>query len=289
MSFGILTLATQNDYLKAIGLVLSLRISNPDVKVAVACQKNVRSLLEPYFDYVVDQDPKFRGFEQKINLDKYSPFEETLFFDSDILVFRPVQPFIEQWGKGAYVACGSYVTEGKSVFGMDRCLLRNTLGKDKIVKVEGAGHGLFRKPECFEVFDKAREVTLNYQNYAGDIKYADEDAISIVMTMMDLSPTPHGEFFSRYCSAIPGTINMDVLKGECKFIANITGRIFQPCMMHFAANEAPLFYTKQLWRLFNHFKVPTNGLFKLGLRCFYIHNIKDPLHNNSVRLKRIFA
>jgi hypothetical protein len=287
MGFGILTLATQNDYLKAIGLALSLRISNPGVPVAVACPEDVRPYLERYFDYIVNQDPAFRGFEQKINLDRYTPFDETLFLDSDILVFRPVQPFIKEWGLGAYVACGSYVTEGVSVFGMDRGLLRKTLGKDKFVKVEGAGHGFFRKPSCHEVFEKAREVTKSYRDYVGDINYADEDVISIVMTMMGLAPVPHGDFFSRHLSALPGTMDMDVVNSRCRFTAVITGSPFEPCIMHFAANEAPLFYTRQLWRLFRHFNVPTRGLLGLGLRGFYIHNIKKPLRDQKIQLMRL--
>lgn len=287
MSFGILTLATNSDYLKAIGLALSLRVSNPGVQIAVACQPSVRTMLLPYFDYVVDQDLTFKGFEQKVNLDRYSPFDETLFFDSDILVFRPVRPFLEKWGAGEYVACGSYVTEGFSVFGMDRARLKSTLNKDKIVKVEGAGHGFFRKPACLKFFDKAREVTKNYKAYVGDIKYADEDAISITMTMMDLPPTPHLDFFSRHLSAKKGTLEMDATKGLCKFMAVNTSLYFEPCMMHFAANEAPIFYTRQLWKLFKHFGVPTRGLLKLGLRCFYKHEIKDKLHKIKVRYSRL--
>ena len=287
MNFGILTLATQKDYLKAIGLSLSLRISNPELKVAVACPKAVRPLVEEYFDYVVDQDPNFRGFEQKVNLDRYSPFEETLFFDSDILVFKPIRPYIEQWGTGAYVACGSFVIDGKSVFGMDRGEVRKALGKDKFVKIEGAGHGFFRKPACVEFFEKARYVTSRYRDYVGDIKYADEDAISIAMTMMDLSPVPYSDFFSRHLSALPGTMDMDVVNGKCRFIAANTGSPFEPCMMHFAANEAPIFYTRQLWSLFSHFGVPTKGLLGFGLRCYYQRNIKNPAHYHRIRLKRL--
>ncbi|OYV43651.1 MAG: hypothetical protein B7X10_06355, partial [Burkholderiales bacterium 21-58-4] len=56
-NFGVLTLATPNDHLKAIGLALSLRVSNPGVPTAVACSPAVGSLLEPYFDHVIAEDP----------------------------------------------------------------------------------------------------------------------------------------------------------------------------------------------------------------------------------------
>jgi len=88
MSFGILTLATAGDYRKAIGLALSVRVSNPGVPIAVACAPNMRGLLAPYFDHLSDKDPSLFGYVHKIHLDRYSPFEETFFFDSDVLLFR---------------------------------------------------------------------------------------------------------------------------------------------------------------------------------------------------------
>lgn len=80
MDFGALTLATPADYQKAIGLALSLRVSNPGVPVAVACSPKVRPLVAKYFDYTIDDDPTISGFMHKLHLDRYSPFKETFFF-----------------------------------------------------------------------------------------------------------------------------------------------------------------------------------------------------------------
>ena len=79
MSFGVLTLATAGDYRKAIGLALSVRVSNPGVPIAVACAPSMRGLLAPYFDHLIDKDPSLFGYVHKIHLDRYSPFEETFF------------------------------------------------------------------------------------------------------------------------------------------------------------------------------------------------------------------
>ena len=289
MNFGVLTLATQNDYLKAIGLSLSLRVSNPDIPTAVAFSGKIRDKLEPYFDHVIEQDASWVGFAQKVNLDKYSPFELTIFFDSDILVFRELWPFLETWGGYPYAVCGLYQTSGFSDFGLDRKAMLQRLNKDRFVVIDGAGHGLFRKPDCFEVFEKAREITLNFQEYVGNIRYADEDVIAIVMTAMDIPPVPYGDFFSRYLSAVPGTLDMDARIGRCKFIAADTGKLCEPCMMHFASNEAPIAYTMQLIKLFNHFGVPTDGLFRLGVEDFYDRHIKLPLHIQKSKFKGLFS
>ncbi len=289
MSFGILTSAIKSDYLKAIGLVLSLRVSNPGVPVAIVCPKNIRHLVEPYFSYVVDEDPNFKGFEHKINVDRYSPFDETLFLDSDILVFRDVKPFLATWGQVPYAACGHYVSDGFSSFSLDIKKILKLLGKDKFVKIEGVGHGLFRKPDCNSFFDKAREVTRNYRDYAGDAKYADEDAVSIVMTMMNYGPAPWGEFFSRYFNAKPGTMHMNGVKGECSFIHQDTGEKYSPCTMHFARDEAAFAYTWQLYKLYRHFDISTKGLLRFAFICYYKRDIKLRLHEYKKKLKQLIG
>lgn len=277
MSFGVLTLATPKDYLKAIGLALSLRVSNPGVPVAVACSPRVGRLVEPYFDYVVEEDPELRGFVHKVHLDRYTPFEETFFFDSDVLVFRPLAEILPEWQRHPYTACGIYGSGGTSSFGLRREPLLARLGRQRLVQIDGAGHAYFRKPDCHRVFALAREITANYRDYAGDIPYADEDAMDIVMTILDLPPMPPGEFFSRHCSGRRGSIEMDASQGICRFVAATTGEVQRPHMMHFAGNEAAFAYARQLRRLFRRFGVDSRGLLGAALEDFYVREIKWPI------------
>lgn len=273
VDFGVLTLATPSDYLKAIGLALSLRCSNPGVSLAVACSKQVKQELEPYFDYVVEEEPGIRGFRHKVYLDKYSPFETTFFFDSDVLVFKPLRPVVEAWGKQAYTARGKYETEGISAFGLDRRAVLEKIGKDKLVVIDGAGHALYSKPECGPVFELAREVTDNYAALAGDIKYADEDAMSIVMTMLDIKPAENKGFFSRHLSAVPGTLKLSAENAYCQFVEASDGQIVEPVMMHFAANEGAYAYGMQLSRLFKKFGVEKRlSLVPVFLKDYYYFN-----------------
>lgn len=274
MTFGILTLATPNDYKKAIGLALSIRVSNPGVPIAVACSPKLRPLLAQYFDHVVDEDPTLRGFVHKVHLDRYSPFDETFFFDSDVLVFRSLSEVIDDWREQPYTACGIYVTGGFSTFGLDRVQVLKKINRGQLVQIDGAGHAYFRKPECHKVFDLAREVTEQFQEYAGDIPYADEDVMDIAMTLLDLKPMPYSDFFSRYCSAIPGTMEMDATLAKCQFVFADTKKPLRPYMMHFAANEAPFPYARQLKRLFKKFDVDPSGLYATAIADFYETDIK---------------
>jgi hypothetical protein len=284
---GVLTLATPNDYLKAIGLALSLRVSNPGLPVAVACSAAVMPLLAPYFDHVIEELPGLRGFVHKVHLDTYSPFSETLFFDSDVLVFKTVRPYLARWGQRPYTACGTYMQDGVSAFGLDRAMVLQRIHKAKMVVIDGAGHAYFQADTGRFVFDRAREVTANYSALAGPIKYADEDVMNIVMTQLDLPPAPYEDFFSRFLSARPGTLDMDASRAVCTFVAANTGQPFSPCMMHFANNEGALEYTRQLLRLFAKFDVPRGGLMKQGLSDVFTHKLRDPASRGWRSVKKL--
>jgi hypothetical protein len=288
MSFGVLTLATPNDYRKAIGLALSVRVSNPGVPVAVACSPMVRPLVESYFDHIVDEDPSLRGFMHKLHLDRYSPFDETFFFDSDVLVFRPLSEVVGAWRGQPYTACGEYVSGGRSPFGLDRRRALDAIGVDKLVHIDGAGHAYFRKPECAAVFDQARRVALTYQQHGSAVRFCDEDVIDIAMTELGLKPMPRVPFWSRHCSGKTGSMQMDAAQGKCQFeLVTSPGRLQRPYIMHFAANEAPFTYALQLRRLFKKFGASRRGLLKQAADDFFETQIKWRIKRALKKVLRI--
>jgi hypothetical protein len=285
--FGVLTLATAHDHLKAIGLALSLRVSNPGLPVAVACPDSARHLLAPYFDLVITEKPGLRGFVHKVHLDDYTPFERTIFFDSDVLVFKSLIPYVTQWGSPAYTACGSYMTDGVSGFGMDRARVMQKIGASSLVTIDGAGHAYFCAPQSRAVFDTARKITADFQQYAGDIPYADEDVMAIAMTMHELPPADYSDFFSRHLSIKPGTLEMDASRGVCRFIAAHNDLPMSPCMMHFAADEGAFDYTRQLLGLFRKFGVAREGLVLQAVRDLYTTALRNPASRGYRSLRRL--
>lgn len=276
--FGILTLATKTDYVKAIGLALSLMKSNPAVERAVACDPSIFPLLKDFYHYLIPEVKGLKGFAHKVYLDKYTPFKKTLFFDSDILVFRDVRPFLDQWPNVPFSSCGKYVVDGFSSFGFDRKAILEKLGKERLVCIDGAGHSVFVLPDAKLVFDRAREITDNYSQYVGNIKYADEDVMNYVMTEMDIPPAENvPEFFSRYLSIKRGTLKIDLIKPYCGFVEISLNRWYEPCMMHFAANEAPYNYFRFLRVLFSHKKVPVRLLVSPFMKDFFDTHLRPIL------------
>jgi hypothetical protein len=285
--FGVLTLATPNDYLKAIGLALSLRVSNPGIPVAVACAERLRPLLAPHFDLVIGERSDLRGFVHKIYLDEYSPFSRTLFLDSDVLVFKSVGPYVSKWAGRPYTACGVKMTGGVSHFGLDRKAVIDKLGLPFMYVIDGAGHAYFEKPDCQRLFDKARELTANYRELAGPIRYADEDVVAIAMTLTQLEPVAYEDFFAMFLSARPGTMEMDAAGGRCRFIAINTGEPFEPCMVHFMADGAPGLYAQQLIALFRKFGLPWSGVLKMAAGDLYRLRLKDHMYNRLKQARKL--
>lgn len=170
------------------------------------------------------------------------------------------------------------MTTGVSPFGLDRARVLKIVGKQELVHIDGAGHAYFRRPDCVAMFEVARNIAANYEKYTGGpIKFADEDVIDIAMTISDLKPMPHVEFWSRYCSGKPNSVKINAAEATCSFQSAITGEIQRPYMMHFVANEAPFVYGGQLKQLFEKFDVSTKGLFSTAVAGFYLREIKWPL------------
>ncbi|MBM9514822.1 hypothetical protein [Desulfogranum marinum] len=247
--FGVLTLATKDDYRKAIGLVQSVRKTNSSLPTAIACSKWIADKVSYYFDYVIDEYSELKGFQHKLYLDYYSPFKNTLFLDADVLIFRDLGHIFDEWRGHYYTAQGNYVKTGYSSFGLDRALVLKKINKKRLVCLGGAGHAYFEKPNCAEVFNLARSIMNNYAHYANKCKFADEDVMGIAMTMLNLPPMDTKGFWARHMHAKPGTFQADALKPQCSFVDRVTGEYVNPVMVHFACLDSPFLYHSCLEKL----------------------------------------
>src|SRR6478609_7538916 len=79
---------------QAEALALSLKLHMPGIPLAVVSDQDLRGTL---FDISVPLDRSNpSGIISKLDIYKYSPFNETLFIDSDCLVSRPFPEELEE-------------------------------------------------------------------------------------------------------------------------------------------------------------------------------------------------
>jgi len=248
-NYGVLTMATRDDYLKVIGMSLSFRISNKNIPISIVCSEELKDELSAYFDTVIIERDDLKGFQHKIYLDEYSPYDATLFLDADMLVFRSVVDECEKWRGFPYIAQGRYNTEGTSTFGLDIGSVCTITGSERMSNISGAGHAYFRKPDCNKLFKKAREIMNDYDSYGENLRFADEDVMNIAMTTYGYPVYDGRDFMGMPIHAKNNTLNIDVMAQKCRFKSKKFGWV-EPCVMHFAYMQAPLLYLRELTKLY---------------------------------------
>lgn len=252
MSVGILVLCNSSDWHKAFAMICSLRLYNKKIPVAIVSTSENLERLAPVSDYLIEENLNLKGFAHKIELDRYSPFEKTLFVDADMLWFDDPDKLIEKFQGAVFGVRGIYVTGGKSAFGFDRDKLARQLSVDKVVKIDGAGHYYFEKPGCHKVFDRARAILADYDNIAPEvIKVADEDVIAMTMTELNISPLRDKNVVGFLPAAKKGTLKIDVIKGWCRYV-DLDGDELEPILMHFPRDLSPWLYHKMMKRVVAH-------------------------------------
>lgn len=102
MTSGVMTMAYgRPEYIRmAKGLARSLRLQAPRIPVAIVTDRDSSSL-ERWFDAVIPLRSEYGvGLAQKLHLDRYIPFDRTLFIDSDVLVYGSLEPIWRSFEPG---------------------------------------------------------------------------------------------------------------------------------------------------------------------------------------------
>lgn len=231
--------------------------------------------VEPYFDQVIVERDDLKGFEHKLFLDEYSPYEKTFFFDADILILQDILPIIEQWSGYAYSVRGRMATEGVSSFGLDRKLALQLIEKDEFSVIDGAGHAYFEKPACVELFDKAREISKQYDIFQTN-KFADEDAVGIAMTTLDIKPMENNGFLGSPWCAINDSFKIDTDKPMCKYDDLVWG-VVEPYVVHFPRFIFPFVYARELIKTFKRHNIKVDGIWNQAAKEVFIIKVLWPV------------
>ena len=111
---GILTTAFgKRHYLKlALSLARSCHYHSPEIPLAIITDQPENRSLQHHFDYVLplgqdlghsgDLDWKGSGFMHKLYIDKLSPFKQTVFLDSDCLLYADISSLFHRFASRVF-------------------------------------------------------------------------------------------------------------------------------------------------------------------------------------------
>lgn len=258
MSAGILTMAFgPRRYIRmAKGMVRSLRLHGSTIPVAIVTDRSPRSLRR-WFDVVIPMNSAYGpGLAQKLHLDAYSPFDRTLFVDSDFLFFHDPGLVWNAYERvGDFVLIGYPMGAGETHYAVED--LSAYMSKLALARMLMTNTGIlyFNRSEAAEqVFRLARELALRAEELG--LKrhpvgfFNDEPIFASAVELLGLPFLPVGEqlLFELAGLGTEGMMAVDVRQKLSRYVA--AGQTHEPALIHFnVGSQASRVYDRELRRL----------------------------------------
>lgn len=268
---GIVTIATGRQvYLDmARDLALSLKRHSPRIPRAILTDSTQPWIAE-LFDVVIPLEERFgRGLYQKLCLDLYSPFEKTLYIDSDSLVTRDVEFLWELYADQVVGFAGHSISEGHWYTDIPTLLQKH--GLRSIPQLNGGMLFFARGAAPSRVLARARQIYLDEIGFPFDPwanSRTDEICLSIAFAEEGIAPLPDDGATMCTPIGIVGAMDIDVLDGRCRFLKGSTA--VAPAIAHFATWQFhPVYYRERAkLRLHCEYRLPV-ALARVGATAVY--------------------
>jgi hypothetical protein len=255
---GILTMAFgPRRYIRmAKGMVRSLRLHNPGLRVAIISDRDPASLSR-WFDEVIPLNTEFGpGLAQKLYLDSYTPFERTLFVDSDFLFYRDPQVVWDHYTQVDGFALVAYpMNPGDAHYAVhDLPSYMAKLGLSRMLMTNTGILYFDRSETARGVFKTAREITARAEELG--LKYHpagffnDEPVFASAVELLGLPFVPEAEqpLFTLAGLGTDGMMEVDVRRKWSRY--DSAGRTFEPALIHFnVGSQESRVYDRELRRL----------------------------------------
>jgi hypothetical protein len=235
---GIVTLAYGHERFveQARSLAHSLELHAPQLHRTLITDSD-NPEIRRLFTEVISHRPEYgSGVRQKLFLDQYSPYEETLFIDSDCLVLGNLDTFWSAFAGQNFGVPGFRSLHKGSVdpyIDVDHVL--ETLHLTAIPKFNGGTYYFHRSPQTNQFFTTARNIldswhTLGLREFRRDGP-GDEAVYAIAMAIHHIAPTSMGAVGMWTPVNHKGPLLLDAIRGTCYFEKE--GMKLSPEVVHF--------------------------------------------------------
>lgn len=239
----------------AVAMAKSARHHGCKLPIAVVCDKR-HKVLDEVFDVLIDMDSQYgRGVSQKIHIDCYTPFEETIFVDSDCIFFKSPDLLWERYkeAEGFGVEAYGYVSRGEHYYS-----LKDVDAFLDYFNVQGFSTfntGLFyfdRSEKAKIVFEKARDVyAVHHELPLKEFKNSpvnDEPLFAMATEIAGTKILDWNDTMGMVWTENEGLEKIDVLNGFGKYTKD--GQLIDPILIHFNINTQDCYvYLRELRKL----------------------------------------
>ena len=258
MSAGLITIAYgPRKYVRmAEALARSYRRWNPELPICVVTDRANVDRLAACYDMVRLIEPSYgKGVAQKLCVDRYSPFDETLFVDSDCVFYHDPMRTWRAYATDDFVIKGwRYLTR------QDRHVNVGNLGllleQTGLERMGSFNSGLFyfrRSEQAQRLFETARAIYERRADLAfkpfKNAPVAHEPVLAVAMELCGVGFSPWDpvngmETWINMC----GMQSVNVLKANSKVTKH--GDVLEPALIHYNVDgQISLAYLRDMFRL----------------------------------------
>ena len=236
---GIITFAYGAQEYINLGIALgqSLSRSNPQIKRAIVTDSSL-GILSDLFDEVIPLNREWGSdVSQKLHIDEYSPFDQTLFVDCDSLALADISFAFELFQNANACALGTEMWTAQSdLREADIAKVMESLNITGIPAFNGGVYYITRSGPQANVIQRARELLSNYRDYGfNDFRSdgpADEMVMGAAMAELGCQLVDDKGLLMRTPIGLQGDLHVDVIRGVAQF--NKSGCDVRPAIVHFA-------------------------------------------------------
>jgi hypothetical protein len=254
---GLITIAVGRKYIsQAKYLAYSCMLHAPHIIRAVITDQP--DLLSPYYDIRLPLKKEYGNpFEVKTRLPLYTPFEKTLYVDTDSLVIHNIDSYWKTLEEQSFVYEGKMITEGEWYLDIGKLIQQTAV---PWIPKFNSGMFLFKKDEKVSaIFDTAYDYLVHQKERNLGVAFfrkemlPDEPFLAIALAKYREKPVEdHGRFSRTLIGAV--NIHINVVKGVAFFIKN--NRMVFPLIVHFCGRFGRFLFFGESVKLFFYFNPP---------------------------------
>ena len=256
---GIVTIAhSKMKYARqAVNLARSIRYRSPDIPLAVATDLDARHV-EGHYDIVIPRNfAHFPGILCKLELYKISPFETTLFIETDCLAVGSLHRVFDYFQGQEFAVFGRNVPELHYFQSSE--LIQSVVPSATYPSFNGGLSYFVKCPVAEQIYEDAKELLVRYDDLRLNRVYhslrnpdgtpCDEPLIGLAMAKAGLKATDDPSLDVMFAPEPPlYQIDIDVRKGTCSFVRS--GQVRHPILPHFVGFQDSMYpYLRETLRL----------------------------------------